>query len=85
MDNAADTLLEYIEKLVEKGIPDDQIEQPGWGLMRLGQDVPILFYHFSHYPKDPDDIAFFYRIVDFLKICLFCRFFLRCQSQSSGL
>lgn len=53
-----DTLLEYIEKMKEKNIPEKIINNLIRAILELGQYVHIVFYHLSLYPSDLDDIAF---------------------------
>lgn len=53
-----DTLAEYTEKLLEHGIPEAEVEAFVRLLARHGEAVPIIFFHFRHYPVDPDDVMF---------------------------
>jgi putative PIN family toxin of toxin-antitoxin system len=53
-----DTLAEYAEKLLEHGISAIEIEEFIRLLARHGETVPIVFFHFRHYPVDPDDVMF---------------------------
>ena len=53
-----DILLEYIEKLSEKGIPDADIIAFTRNLLLLGEKVIVGFFHLRHFPADPDDIMF---------------------------
>jgi len=53
-----DTLLEYIEKLTEKNIPEAIIKMFSRAILELGQYIEIVFYHLPRYPTDSDDIAF---------------------------
>lgn len=53
-----DTLAEYAEKLLEHGIPAVGIEEFIRLLARHGEAVTIVFFHFRHYPVDPDDVMF---------------------------
>lgn len=53
-----DTLAEYTEKLLEHGIPETAVEAFVRLLARHGAAVPIIFFHFRHYPVDPDDVMF---------------------------
>ena len=53
-----DVLLEYVEKLLEKGVDPSRIETFVTDLLYLAEEVPIRFFHFRHYPVDSDDIAF---------------------------
>jgi len=40
-----DTLLEYIEKMREKDIPEELIKKMTKSILKLGQYVQIIFYH----------------------------------------
>jgi predicted nucleic acid-binding protein len=51
-------LEEYAEKLLEHGHPEIEVTFFLKQLMRLGESVPIGFYHVRHYPADPDDTIF---------------------------
>ncbi len=53
-----DTLAEYAEKLLEHGIPEAEVEAFIESLARHGELVAVVFFHFRHYPVDPDDIMF---------------------------
>ncbi|MCK5525683.1 MAG: PIN domain-containing protein, partial [Candidatus Latescibacteria bacterium] len=53
-----DTLLEYILKLKELGIPDDRIQTFLELVLLFGVHVPIQTYHLSIYPPDEKDICF---------------------------
>ena len=53
-----DILLEYIEKLVELGVPASTVQRFTEQLLQLAESVSIRSFHFHHYPVDPDDIAF---------------------------
>ena len=53
-----DTLLEYIEKLREKGVSAETIKSFLVALLTLGVEVEIEFFHLPVYPVDTDDIAF---------------------------
>lgn len=55
---SADTLLEYLKKLRDKGLPEERIEVFVGALMAIGIDVYIEYYHLPTYPVDSDDIAF---------------------------
>lgn len=55
---SADILAEYVEKLLEHGIPELEIEELIRRFARHGDSVPIVFFHFRHYPIDPDDVMF---------------------------
>ncbi len=53
-----DTLLEYIKKLRDKGLPEKRIEIFLGALMAIGVEIFVEFYHLPAYPVDADDIAF---------------------------
>ncbi len=53
-----DTLAEYSEKLLEHGIPADEVEAFIHSLARHGELVAVVFFHFRHYPVDADDVMF---------------------------
>ena len=53
-----DTILEYIEKLLEHGIPEADVRRLVRALGVLGELVEIKFFHLRRYPADSDDIAF---------------------------
>jgi len=53
-----DTLAEYTEKLLKHGIPEAEVEAFVHLLARHGEAVPIIFFHFRHFPVDPDDVMF---------------------------
>ena len=53
-----DILLEYIEKLLELGVPASKIQKFTEQLLSLAEQIPIRTFHFRHYPVDPDDVAF---------------------------
>lgn len=53
-----DVVLEYTEKLLEKGIDPMRVETLVADLLQYGEEVPIRFFHFRHYPVDVDDVAF---------------------------
>jgi len=53
-----DTLLEYIEKLLEKAIPEETVRGFLSSLFHIGEEVPIQYFHLRTYPIDADDIAF---------------------------
>lgn len=53
-----DLVTEYAEKLLEKGIDPRRVEIFLDGLIEYGEEVPILFFHFRHYPVDEDDVPF---------------------------
>jgi predicted nucleic acid-binding protein len=53
-----DTLAEYAEKLLEHGIPASEVRAYILLLALQGEVVPVVFFHFRHYPVDPDDVMF---------------------------
>jgi putative PIN family toxin of toxin-antitoxin system len=53
-----DTLEEYAEKLLERGLPRADVLHFVRQLLKLGEEVAIAFFHVRHYPADPDDTAF---------------------------
>lgn len=53
-----DTLLEYIKKLRDKGLPEERIELFLGALMATGVEIFVEYYHLPTYPVDADDIAF---------------------------
>ena len=53
-----DVVTEYAEKLLEKGVDPLKVELFVADLLQYGEDVPIRFFHFQHYPVDADDVAF---------------------------
>ncbi len=53
-----DVLIEYAAKLLEKGIDPLRVEQFVADILQYGEEVPIRFFHFQHYPVDMDDVAF---------------------------
>jgi len=55
---SSDTLREYIKKLTERHVPREKIKQLIGAIKIMGKHISIQFFHFAHYPPDPDDIAF---------------------------
>ena len=53
-----DTLLEYIQKLIDKRVSETSIKKLIQAIFELGREVLIKFYHLPYYPIDADDIAF---------------------------
>ena len=53
-----DTIAEYAEKLLAHGIPAPEVEAFLRLVARHGEIVPIVFFHFRHYPVDSDDVIF---------------------------
>lgn len=56
--HSLDTLAEYAEKLLQHGIPADEVEAFILSLARHGELVAVVFFHFRHYPVDADDVMF---------------------------
>ncbi len=55
---STDTLVEYAEKLLARGLPESEVERFIRLFARHGEAVPIVFFHFRHYPVDSDDVMF---------------------------
>lgn len=53
-----DTLTEYSEKLLARGISEVEVERLITSIALHGEAVSIEFFHFRHYPVDPDDVMF---------------------------
>ena len=53
-----DTLAEYAEKLLAHGIPPSEVQAFIRLLALHGEVVPVVFFHFRHYPVDSDDVMF---------------------------
>jgi predicted nucleic acid-binding protein len=53
-----DMVAEYVEKLLEMGKPESEVEVFAADLLTMGETVAIRFFHLRHYPADADDIAF---------------------------
>ena len=53
-----DVLLEYAEKLIEKGTPRTLVARFIARIFHLGEAVRVEFFHLRYYPVDADDIAF---------------------------
>jgi len=53
-----DIISEYMEKLFEFGVSEEDIIEFVSFIMLLGNNVKIDFFHLPIYPKDQDDIAF---------------------------
>ncbi len=53
-----DTLAEYVKKLTGRQVPRERIKQLIVAIKRMGEPIPILFFHLARYPSDPDDVAF---------------------------
>ena len=53
-----DTLAEYAEKLLEHGISASEVETFLRLLARHATHITISFFHFRHYPVDPEDVMF---------------------------
>jgi uncharacterized protein len=56
--HSRDTLREYAAKLMELGVPQDEIKSFLARLILAGESVYIAVFHERNYPADPDDIAF---------------------------
>ncbi len=53
-----DALTEYAEKLLSRDIAPMDVEALIRLLVLHAEIVPISFFHFRHYPVDPDDVMF---------------------------
>ena len=53
-----DTLAEYAEKLLSHGVSATEVESFVLLLARHGELVPVVYFHFRHYPVDADDVMF---------------------------
>src|SRR5689334_1785121 len=53
-----DILAEYVEKLREMAVADEDIVEFVSLFSTYGEKVDIEFFHLRYYPSDPDDIAF---------------------------
>jgi len=53
-----DTLSEYAEKLLSHGIPSPDVEAFITSLAVHAELMSMAFFHFCHYPVDPDDVMF---------------------------
>lgn len=53
-----DVVIEYVQKLLEKGVDARKVEHLVADILQYGEEVPIRFFHFQHYPVDADDVAF---------------------------
>jgi putative PIN family toxin of toxin-antitoxin system len=53
-----DTLSEYAEKLLSHGVSPSEVEAFLTTLAIHAQLVTVAFFHFRHYPVDPDDVMF---------------------------
>jgi len=53
-----DTLSEYAEKLLSHGIPSPDVEAFITNLAIHAELVSVAFFHFRHYPVDPEDVMF---------------------------
>ena len=56
--HSLDTLAEYAEKLLAHGILAPEVEAFIRLIARHGEIVPIVFFHFRHYPVDSEDVMF---------------------------
>jgi predicted nucleic acid-binding protein len=53
-----DVVTESAQKLLEKGIDPAKVESFVADLLQYGEEIPIRFFYFQHYPVDADDVAF---------------------------
>lgn len=53
-----DTLAEYAEKLLEHGTPAAEVEAILYLVAKHGEIVPVVSFHFRHYPVDAEDVMF---------------------------
>ena len=53
-----DMLLEYLEKLLALGLTEPEVETFAREIRSLGERIPVVHFHFRHYPMDADDTAF---------------------------
>jgi putative PIN family toxin of toxin-antitoxin system len=53
-----DTLSEYAEKLLSHGVAASEVEAFLTTLAVQAELVSVAFFHFRHYPVDPDDVMF---------------------------
>jgi len=53
-----DTLSEYAEKLLSHGVSASEVEAFLTTLAVHAKLVTVAFFHFRHYPVDPDDVMF---------------------------
>jgi hypothetical protein len=53
-----DTLAEYAEKLLDRGISPSEVTAFIRLLALHGEIVPVVFFHFRHYPVDSDNVMF---------------------------
>jgi putative PIN family toxin of toxin-antitoxin system len=56
--HSLDTLAECAEKLLTHGIPAADVAAFIRLVARHGELVPVVFFHFRHYPVDPEDVMF---------------------------
>ena len=59
-----DILAEYAEKLLVRGIPAPEVAAFLRLMARHGEIVPIVFFHFRHYPVDSDDVMFLLCVIN---------------------
>ena len=55
---STDTLVEYVEKLLDLGASRVEAVEYVALLTALAEEITIEFFHLRHYPADADDIAF---------------------------
>ena len=53
-----DTLAEYSETLLARGVSEEEVERLITSIALHGEAVSVAFFHFRHYPVDPDDVMF---------------------------
>jgi putative PIN family toxin of toxin-antitoxin system len=53
-----DTLSEYAEKLLSHGVASPKVEAFLTTLAVHAELVTVAFFHFRHYPVDPEDVVF---------------------------
>ena len=53
-----DTLAEYAEKLLTHDLPPSDVAAFIRLVARHGELVPVVVFHFRHYPVDPEDVMF---------------------------
>ena len=56
--HSLDTLAECADKLLTHSIPAADVAAFIRLVARHGEIVPVVFFHFRHYPVDPEDVMF---------------------------